>query len=262
MKKRIDILLVEKGLCPSREKARARIIAGDIFAGSARVKTPSEKFEEDARIEVKGGGCPYVSRGGYKLEKALDRFGIDLAGRVCVDIGASTGGFTDCMLQNGAARVYSVDVGYGQFDWKLRNDPRVVLRERTNARYLDPVPEPVDFISVDVSFISLRLIFPAAVRISGGIMRMVALIKPQFEAGKEKVGKKGVVKEKDTHYGVIKNVRAFGEEQGLYMNDLDYSPIKGPNGNIEFLGLFSKDGENTVGDDRVETVVDEAHFSL
>jgi 23S rRNA (cytidine1920-2'-O)/16S rRNA (cytidine1409-2'-O)-methyltransferase len=262
MKKRIDLLLVEKGMCKGREKAKARIIAGDVFVAGQKVTTPSARFEENADIGLKGDDCPYVSRGGYKLEKAIISFEIGLQDVVCADIGASTGGFTDCMLQNGARGVYAVDVGYGQFDWGLRNDPRVTLFERTNARYIEPFDRPVGFVSADVSFISLALIFPAAVRIGADDMRMVALIKPQFEAGKDQVGKKGVVKDAHTHIQVIKDVRSAAAGSGLYLNRLDFSPIKGPNGNMEFLGLFSRDTAPLVEDTQIERVVAQAHAAL
>ncbi len=235
MKKRIDVLLFEKGLAKSREKAKAQVIAGNVFVNHMPVASPSDTFEETAEILLKEDSCPYVSRGGLKLKKALDVFQIDLSGRVCADIGASTGGFTDCMLQNGASYVYAVDVGYGQFDWSLRNDVRVNVMERTNARYLEPLERGVTFVSVDVSFISLALIFPAIMRISREDAEAVTLIKPQFEAGKEKVGKKGVVRDAATHMEVVEHVCVAAQKNGLVPIGIDYSPVKGPNGNIEYL---------------------------
>ena len=262
MKKRIDILVFERGHAKSREKARVLIIAGLVYANKRQVKLPSEQFEEDVEIVIKGDFCPYVSRGGLKLEKALKEFQIVLAGRVCADIGASTGGFTDCMLKNGASHVYAVDVGYGQFDFGLRNDPRVVVMERTNARYLEALEKPVDFISVDVSFISLALIFPAILRIGHPQTEVVALIKPQFEAGREKVGKKGVVKSPETHFKVIDSVLGCAIQNGLYPNALTYSPVKGPNGNIEFLAHFVAEDENKIKEFDIEKVVTGAHRKL
>lgn len=235
-KRRLDVLLVEKGLAKSREKAKAMIMAGTVVAGGRGDVKPSDVFDYNAEIRVKGEACPYVSRGGLKLEKAIRAFGLSLEGLVCADIGASTGGFTDCMLQNGAKKVFSVDVGYGQLDWKLRNDPRVTVMERTNARYLETLGEPVDFASVDVSFISLKLIFPALMAI--GAKSVVTLIKPQFEAGKEKVGKKGVVRDPAVHQEVIEAVIAYAQESGFAIQNLDYSPIKGPNGNIEYIAFY------------------------
>lgn len=262
MKKRIDILLFEKGLAKSREKAKTQIIAGNVLVNGRQVKSPSETYAEDVCVELKEDTCPYVSRGGLKLEKAMAVFDINLHGRVCADIGASTGGFTDCMLQNGAQVVYAVDVGYGQFDWKLRNDVRVKLYERTNARYLEHFDQTIEFVSIDVSFISLSLILPAAVQICNGKAEIVALIKPQFEAGKEKVGKKGVVKDRKTHIEVINNVSNFASDNHLRMIDLSYSPVKGPNGNIEYLAhLVSGEAEQT-NMQAIEDIVRKAHESL
>ncbi len=236
---RADELLVKTGAYPSREKAKAGIMAGEVYAGETRVEKPGEMFSAGTVLSVRGG-CPYVSRGGYKLEKAVRVFGIAIDGKVCADIGASTGGFTDVMLKNGAKRVYSVDVGHGQLDWNLRNDPRVTVMERTNARYLteDSLPEKAEFASADVSFISLRHIFPAFSNI--GADEVCVLIKPQFEAGREKVGKKGVVRDSAVHEEVIENVIGYAEENGYGIKKLDYSPIKGPNGNIEYIALFAR----------------------
>lgn len=260
MKKRIDVLIAEKGLAPSREKAKTLIIAGKVKAGGKAVKSPSEQFEGDIAIEVEGHACPYVSRGGLKLEKAVKEFGLRLSDKICMDIGASTGGFTDCMLQNGARFVYAVDVGYGQFDWSLRNDKRVKLMERTNARYLERQDAPIDFVSVDVSFISLRLIFPAIMRVIGGEAQAVTLIKPQFEAGREHVGKKGVVRDAQVHEAVIRQTVEHASSCGLFLQGLTFSPVKGPNGNIEYLALFSTEKKEWIAD--IERTVSAAHGEL
>ncbi|WP_455541895.1 TlyA family RNA methyltransferase [Intestinibacter sp.] len=237
MKKRIDVLLVEQGFFESREKAKRSIMAGLVFVNNQKCDKAGTEVKTDAKIEVKGNPIPYVSRGGLKLEKAMKNFDITLQDKVCMDIGASTGGFTDCMLQNGARKVFSIDVGYGQLAWKLRQDERVVCMERTNIRYvtIEDTKEFADFASIDVSFISLKLVLPVAhnLIIPGG--EIVALIKPQFEAGKDKVGKKGVVREKSTHIEVIEMVSKFAVETGFSILNLDYSPIKGPEGNIEYL---------------------------
>ena len=242
MKERLDILVVNKGLAPSREKAKAMIMAGNIFVGNEREDKPGSKFDEDAEITVHGKTLPYVSRGGLKLEKAIDSFDIKLDGLICMDIGASTGGFTDCMLQNGAAKVYSVDVGHGQLDWKLRSDERVVCMEKTNFRYMVPgdIEDELDFASVDVSFISLTKILLPARNLLKENGQMVCLIKPQFEAGKEKVGKKGVVRESEVHHEVICKVVDFAYSIGFDVLDLEFSPIKGPEGNIEYLLFIQK----------------------
>ncbi len=241
-KKRLDILLVERGIAPSREKARGYIMTGDIFVEGQREDKAGSLFSESVKIEYRGQKLRYVSRGGLKLEKALKVFSLDLEGLKCLDIGASTGGFTDCMLQNGAGKVYSVDVGYGQFDWGLRNDSRVVCMEKTNFRYLKPedIGEVVDFASCDVSFISLSKILPAAYPVLKDGGEMVCLIKPQFEAGKDKVGKKGVVRELETHREVISNVFFYALDCGFTVKGLDFSPIKGPEGNIEYLMYLRK----------------------
>ncbi|WAW15622.1 TlyA family RNA methyltransferase [Peptostreptococcus equinus] len=242
MKKRLDVLLVEKKIFESREQARRTIMAGDVFVDSQRVDKAGTNINEDAKIEIKGKKMPYVSRGGLKLEKALNNFDLDLHGAVCMDIGASTGGFTDCMLQNGAVKVYSVDVGYGQLAWKLRQDSRVICMERQNIRHLDIEtidPRP-NFASIDVSFISLKLVLPKAWEILTDSGRIVALIKPQFEAGKDKVGKKGVVRDPKTHIEVIERVCNQACMLGFDILDLDYSPIKGPEGNIEYLIYLEK----------------------
>lgn len=238
MKERLDVLLVKKGLAPSREKAKAVIMAGSVYVdGQKEDKAGSVFDEESAQIEVRGHALPYVSRGGLKLEKALKVFPITLADKICMDIGASTGGFTDCMLQNGAAKVYSVDVGYGQLDWKLRQDERVVCMEKTNFRYMTPedIPDVLDFASVDVSFISLDKILTPAYALLKEQGEMVALIKPQFEAGREKVGKKGVVRDPKVHEEVISRIVRHADEVSFEVLDLSYSPIRGPEGNIEYL---------------------------
>lgn len=244
-KKRLDVLVTERGLAASRERAKRLIMEGKVFVDGQREDKPGMTFAEDCELTLKGEDMPYVSRGGYKLEKAMKTFPIELTGDVCMDIGASTGGFTDCMLQNGAAKVYSVDVGYGQFAWSLRTDPRVVCMEKTNVRYLteSQVPESLDFASCDVSFISLSKVLPAAYNLlkTGG--QMVCLIKPQFEAGKDKVGKKGVVREPSVHREVIAKVVSDVKAIGFTPLGLTFSPVKGPEGNIEYLIWLRKDRE-------------------
>ncbi len=263
-KRRLDQLLVERGLFESRQKAQATVMSGLVFVGGRRVDPPGAPGQEDAPIEIRGSALPDVSRGGLKLEKALRLWPIDLRGAVCGDIGASTGGFTDCMLQNGAARVYAVDVGYGQLAWTLRTDPRVVCRERTNARYLsrEHIPEALAFASADVSFISLRLILPplCGVLEEGG--RAVCLVKPQFEAGREKVGKKGVVRDGAVHREVLERFLENARESGFTVLGLDFSPIRGPEGNIEYLGYLRKgDGPPAPGIDPA-AVVEASHRAL
>ena len=242
MKKRLDVLLIEKGFFDSREKAKAVIMSGCVYVNNQKADKAGSSYPEDAVIEVRGGEDRYVSRGGYKLEKAMKVFPIDLSGKVTMDIGASTGGFTDCMLQNGAAKVYAVDVGYGQLAWKLRNDPRVVNLERTNMRYVtsEQVPDPVRFFSADVAFISLRLILPAARAVCADGAQGVCLIKPQFEAGRESVGKNGVVRDKQVHIRVVDEIVGWCLDNGFSVLGLDYSPIKGPQGNIEYLVYIQK----------------------
>ena len=243
MKERLDVLLVNKGLAPSREKAKALIMAGEVFVDGNREDKAGASFNpEGINIEVRSKQLKYVSRGGFKLEKAMDVWGIDLSGKVCMDIGSSTGGFTDCMLQNSAVRVYSVDVGRGQLDWKLRNDERVVVMEQTNFRFLTPadIPEKIDFASVDVSFISLDKILIPARNLLSDHGRIVALIKPQFEAGKGKVGKNGVVRELSVHEEVIERAVSFADYVGFNILGIDFSPIKGPEGNIEYLMSLEK----------------------
>ena len=236
-KKRLDVLLVEKGLATSREKAKAIIMSGIVYVDGEKEDKAGSTFEETAAVEVHGKTLQYVSRGGLKLEKAMKVFPITLNGTVCMDVGASTGGFTDCMLQNGAVKVYSVDVGHGQLDWKLRNDERVVCMEKTNIRYVKPedIDDELDFASVDVSFISLSKVLPPLRELLKDGAETVCLIKPQFEAGREKVGKKGVVREKAVHEEVIEAVIGFASTSGYEVLGLDYSPVKGPEGNIEYL---------------------------
>ena len=265
MKKRIDVLLYEKGLAPSREKARTLIMAGCVYADNQKFDKPGDTVREDAVLEVRGNTLRYVSRGGLKLEKAMQLFPIKLENTVCMDIGASTGGFTDCMLQNGASKVYSVDVGYGQLAWQLRTDPRVVNLERTNARYLtrEQIPEEIDFFSVDVSFISLKIILPAVRPLLKDGGKAVCLIKPQFEAGREKVGKKGVVRDPATHRQVIEAVCSFALETGFSISGLTFSPVKGPEGNIEYLIYLKKSAPLQRPDAiEIEEVVTLAHRSL
>ena len=244
-KTRLDVLLVERGFVTSREKAKALIMAGDVFINGQREDKPGTSFQEDKikNIEVRGAAIPFVSRGGLKLDKAVKTFGLDFTGFTCMDIGASTGGFTDCMLQNGASKVYSVDVGHGQLDWKLRSDDRVVCMEKTNFRHLtrDQIDDDIDFASCDVSFISLdKILVPARKLLKDGA-QMVVLIKPQFEAGRDKVGKKGVVRDKKVHEEVISRIMDFADFVGFEILHLDYSPIRGPEGNIEYLLHLSKD---------------------
>ncbi len=245
MKERLDVLLVKQGFAPSREKAKAIIMSGTVYVNDQKEDKAGSMFDEaKASIEVRGNTLKYVSRGGLKLEKAIMQFDIALSGKVCMDIGASTGGFTDCMLQNGAAKVYSIDVGHGQLDWKLRNDARVVCMEKTNFRYIQPedIDETADFASVDVSFISLDKILDPAYWLLASDAQMVCLIKPQFEAGREKVGKKGVVREPKVHVEVIETVLAFTIAKGFRLLHLDFSPIRGPEGNIEYLMHIDKNG--------------------
>ena len=261
-KKRVDLLLVERGLADTRQKAQAVVMAGQVYTGERRCDKPGLTLEEDAPLEVRGG-LRYVSRGGLKLEKAMQVFPIALTDKTAADIGASTGGFTDCMLQNGAKRVYAVDVGYGQLAWSIRSDPRVVCLERTNARYLtrEQIPELLDFASIDVSFISLGLILPALrpLMASGG--QAAALVKPQFEAGKEKVGKKGVVRDKKVHLEVLEHFFGHAEAAGFTVLGITWSPIRGPEGNIEYLGWLSAgEGEAWQGD--LNAIVEESHSLL
>ncbi len=267
MKKRLDQLLVEQGLSTGRDRAKSMIMAGSVYVNGQKADKAGDEFRDTDLIEVRGEKLRYVSRGGLKLEKAMAVFPITLAQKVCCDFGASTGGFTDCMLQNGAARVFAFDVGYGQLAWSLRNDPRVVNFERTNIRYLteEHLPEPVDFISIDVSFISLSLILPVAFRFLRDSGELVALIKPQFEAGRDKVGKKGVVREPKVHVEVIHKILDCASSVGFSVKGISFSPVKGPEGNIEYLMYVKRKadlGENPPGDEGIENLVEEAHRAL
>ena len=261
-KTRLDVLMTERGLCESREKARAFIMAGEVFVNGQRSDKPGNACAQDARIEIRGTGLKYVSRGGLKLERALDVFGGSPEGKVCLDCGTSTGGFTDLMLQRGAVKVYAVDVGYGQLAWSLRNDGRVVVMEKTNARYLTPdmFPEKPELASIDVSFISLAFILPAVRGVLTEDGEVFCLIKPQFEAGREKVGKKGVVREPETHIEVLETFLENAGNAGFYVENITWSPIRGPEGNIEYLGhLVSAPCENRAD---VRAVVAESHAVL
>ena len=267
MKKRLDMMLVERALAPSREKAKAYIMAGQVYVDGQKEDKAGSMFTETVKVEVRGNTLPYVSRGGLKLEKAMNEFDVSLEGKVCMDVGASTGGFTDCMLQNGGVKVYSIDVGYGQLDWKLRNDPRVVCMEKTNIRYVVPedIQEKPAFSSIDVSFISLTKILLPAWRLLKCGGQMVCLIKPQFEAGREKVGKKGVVRERSVHLEVIRMVAAFAGSIGFEALHLEFSPIKGPEGNIEYLLHLRNDASGNVYENSsidAEEIVNQAHETL
>jgi len=265
-KERLDVLLVSRGLAESREKAKAIIMSGNVYVDGQKEDKAGSNFPAEAVIEVRGNTLKYVSRGGLKLEKAMKNFGVTLKDKVCMDIGASTGGFTDCMLQNGAVKVFSIDVGYGQLAWKLRQDERVVCMERTNIRYvtIEDTKEFADFASIDVSFISLKLVLPKAKELLNIDGEIVALIKPQFEAGKGKVGKKGVVRDKNIHIEVIEMISEFAIKNGFAILNLDYSPIKGPEGNIEYLIHLRNNNDGFVFDKeafdkKIVEVVEESH---
>ena len=263
IKKRLDVLLTEKGFCDSRSKAQAIIMAGHVYVNGQKADKPGISYEETVDIEVRGESCPYVSRGGLKLEKALRDFGVDPTGFVCSDSGASTGGFTDCLLQQGASKVFAIDVGYGQLDWKIRSDPRVVVMERTNIRYVTPddLGEALDLSVIDVSFISLKIVLPAIKALLKPTGQVLCLIKPQFEAGREKVGKKGVVRDPETHKQVLDDFVALADSLQFTILGLTFSPVKGPEGNIEFLGhLTLADGEGIVPD--TAQVVADANSAL
>jgi len=262
MKERLDVLMVKRNLAPSREKAKALIMAGCVLVDGQREDKAGTAFADTAEITVKGNTLRYVSRGGLKLEKAMEHFDLTLEGKVCMDVGASTGGFTDCMLQNGAVKVYSVDVGYGQLDWKLRQDERVVCMEKTNIRYVKPedIGEAAAFASIDVSFISLTKVLPPVKELLTEDGEIVCLIKPQFEAGREKVGKKGVVRDPAVHEEVIEKVTACASEIGFAVRELEFSPIKGPEGNIEYLLHLKKSGESLPLE--VKETVRRAHAAL
>ena len=267
MKERVDVLLVKKNLAESREKAKAVIMAGIVYVDDQKEDKAGSMFEETAKIEVRGSTLKYVSRGGLKLEKAMTHFGVTLDQKICMDVGASTGGFTDCMLQNGAVKVYSVDVGHGQLAWKLRNDPRVVCMEKTNIRYVTPeeIPDRIQFVSIDVSFISLTKVLGPVKALMEPEGQVVCLIKPQFEAGREKVGKKGVVRERSVHLEVIRMVAAFAGSIGFEALHLEFSPIKGPEGNIEYLLHLRNDAGGNVYENSsidAEEIVNQAHETL
>lgn len=272
MKERLDILLLNNGYAQSREKAKAIIMSGIVYVDGQKEDKAGSMFDETARIEVRGHTLRYVSRGGLKLEKAIAEFNVDPSGKVCMDVGASTGGFTDCMLQNGAIRVYAVDVGHGQLDWKLRNDERVVCMEKTNIRYVTPsdIPDAIELASIDVSFISLSKVLPAVRELLADGGEVAALIKPQFEAGREKVGKKGVVRDKAVHAEVIEACTGYAHDNGFEVLGMTYSPIKGPEGNIEYLyhlrkmkdGSQSEAGTGISDMSAIERLVDAAHEAL
>ncbi len=269
-KERIDVLLVEKGYFETREKAKRAIMAGLVYIDEVKHDKAGEKVSSDSNFIIRGNALKYVSRGGLKLEKAMELYKIDLTDKICMDIGASTGGFTDCMLQNGAKKVYSVDVGYGQLDWKLRNDDRVINMERTNIRHIDiDSIENLDFVSIDVSFISLKLVLPIAYKLLKDDSEIVFLIKPQFEAGREHVGKNGVIKDSKIHKKVIKQILDFATDTGFVYCGISYSPIKGPKGNREFLAYFKKIKANDIeqdnvgySDDIIDMVVEKSHEEL
>ena len=267
MKTRLDILMVERGLAESREKAKAIIMSGNVFVDGQREDKAGASFPEKALIEVKGTPLKYVSRGGLKLEKAMSHFDVTLDGKICMDVGASTGGFTDCMLQNGAVKVYAVDVGNGQLAWKLRTDGRVVCMEKTNIRYVtrEQMEEPVEFASIDVAFISLTKVLEPVKALLTEDGQVVALIKPQFEAGREQVGKKGVVRDKKVHLEVIRRILAYAVSIGFEVLNLEFSPIKGPEGNIEYLVHLQNHEEGTTWEEMPvdpEAVVEQAHQAL
>ena len=264
MKKiRLDQLVFDLGLAESRERAKTTVMSGLVFVNGQRADKPGMQVSPDVNVEVKGTALPYVSRGGLKLEKALKVFPIDVTGKVCIDCGASTGGFTDVLLKNGAAKVYSVDVGYGQLAWCLRNDERVVNMERTNIRYIssEQIPEPLDICVMDLSFISVKLVLPAVCALLKDDAQLVCLIKPQFEAGREEVGKKGVVRDKAVHLSVIESVLSFAPTVGMTVMGLDFSPIKGPEGNREYL-CYMKKGVHEAGLINAAAVVEASHESL
>lgn len=263
IKKRLDVLLVEQGYAENRTKAQAIIMSGQVYVQGQKADKPGTSFEETVELEVRGAVCPYVSRGGLKLEKALRDFQVDPTGYVCSDSGASTGGFTDCLLQQGASKVFAIDVGYGQLDWKIRSDPRVVVMERTNVRYVTPeqLGEPLDLSVIDVSFISLRIVLPVVKTFLKPAGQVLCLIKPQFEAGKDKVGKKGVVREPETHKEVLDNFVALTQEIGFKILGLTFSPVKGPEGNIEFLAHLTLEDKPGILPD-TQQIVFQAHETL
>lgn len=264
VKKRLDVLLVEQGYAENRTKAQAIIMSGNVYVEGQKADKPGTSYEETVAIEVRGAACPYVSRGGLKLEKALRDFGVDPTGFVCSDSGASTGGFTDCLLQQGASKVFAIDVGYGQLDWKIRSDPRVVVMERTNVRYvtLEQLGEPLDLSVIDVSFISLKIVLPVIKTfLKPGKGQVLCLIKPQFEAGKDKVGKKGVVREPSVHKEVLDGFVELTKQISFTILGLTFSPVKGPEGNIEFLAHLTLEDKTGIEPDTAE-VVRQAHETL
>lgn len=262
-KERLDVLLVEKGLCESRSRAQAVIMSGEVYVNGQKSDKPGTPTDVEVEIEIRGNACPYVSRGGLKLEKALRDFGVDPTGLTCLDSGASTGGFTDCLLQNGAKQVFAIDVGYGQLAWSIRTDPRVVCMERTNIRYVTPeqLGTPVQLAVIDVSFISLRIVLPAVKALLSADGQIICLIKPQFEAGKENVGKKGVVRDPAVHQAVLNSFLQLADELQMTVCNLTFSPVKGPEGNIEFLGHLSMLPEGAVIPDTA-ALVTAAHEKL
>ena len=262
-KERLDVLLVEKGLCESRSRAQAVIMSGEVYVNGQKSDKPGTPTDVEAEIEIRGNACPYVSRGGLKLEKALRDFGVDPTGLTCLDSGASTGGFTDCLLQNGAKQVFAIDVGYGQLAWSIRTDPRVVCMERTNIRYVTPeqLGTPVQLAVIDVSFISLRIVLPAVKALLSADGQIICLIKPQIEAGKENVGKKGVVRDPAVHQAVLNSFLQLADELQMTVCNLTFSPVKGPEGNIEFLGHLSMMPEGAVIPDTA-ALVTAAHEKL
>lgn len=264
MKERLDVMMVNRGLAESREKAKAIIMSGIVYVDNIKEDKAGSTFDEKAQIEVRGNTLKYVSRGGLKLEKAMDCFGVSFAGKVAMDVGSSTGGFTDCMLQNGAVKVYSVDVGHGQLAWKLRNDERVVCMEKTNIRYVTPddIEDRIAFASIDVSFISLTKVLPPVKELLTDDGEIVCLIKPQFEAGREKVGKKGVVRDQKVHVEVVEMIVDFARQIGFKTLDLSYSPIKGPEGNIEYLLYITKDQTKENKEFDIKAMVEESHRCL
>ena len=263
IKKRLDVLLVEQGYADSRAKAQAIIMSGQVYVAGQKADKPGISYDETVELEVRGATCPYVSRGGLKLEKALRDFGVDPTGYVCSDSGASTGGFTDCLLQQGASKVFAIDVGYGQLDWKIRSDPRVVVMERTNVRYVTPeqLGEPLDLSVVDVSFISLRIVLPVIKTFLKSSGQVLCLIKPQFEAGRDKVGKKGVVRDPETHKEVLDDFVSLANELDFKILGLTFSPVKGPEGNIEFLAHLTLDNKEGICLD-TRLLVEDAHATL
>lgn len=264
MKKRADVILFEKGLVESREKGKRVIMEGSVFVGTERIDKPGQNLDEDVEITIKENPNIYVSRGGLKLEKSINFFGLNLRDMVAMDIGASTGGFTDCMLKNGAKKVFAIDVGYGQLDWKLRNDNRVIVMERTNIRHVEKqdIGEEIDFISIDVSFISLRLVLPVAKKLLKDNGEIIALIKPQFEAGRDNVGKKGIVRDKKIHFQVMQEIVSYCVENNLGPHGLTYSPITGATGNIEFLIHLKNNYHTSLSDKEIMGLIEEAHKNL